>query len=179
MEFLRTVVIFIFFGQEWDCKKYVSRTQAFSDLYFPCKCTILRKNTVWENRFSGMFETAQKLKFSIKDFFSKCYQSRSFLWIWSHLLKKSFMENFIFCAVLHSVIGTHCKRMFEWILSRFTSMKIFFKLNFSRVSLRFHHFSSLIIFYFFNLDEKRFICWSSGINRVNHLIHNFWIKFFD
>ena len=32
------------------------------------------------------------MKFSIKDFFSKCDQIRSFLWIWSHLLKKSLME---------------------------------------------------------------------------------------
>ena len=39
------------------------------------------------------------MKFSIKDFFSKCDQIRSFLRIWSHLLKKSFMENFIFYAV--------------------------------------------------------------------------------
>ena len=43
--------------------------------------------------------TAQKMKFSIKDFFSKCDQSCSFLRIWSHLPKKSLMENFIFCAV--------------------------------------------------------------------------------
>ena len=43
--------------------------------------------------------TAQKIKFSIKDFFSKCDQIHSFLQIWSHLLKKSLMENFIFCAV--------------------------------------------------------------------------------
>ena len=42
--------------------------------------------------------TAQKMKFSIKDFFSKCEQIRSFLRIWSHLLKKSLMENFTFCA---------------------------------------------------------------------------------
>ena len=39
------------------------------------------------------------MKFSIKDFFSKCDQICSLLWIWSHLLKKSLMENFIFCAV--------------------------------------------------------------------------------
>ena len=32
--------------------------------------------------------TAQKMKFSIKDFFSTCDQIRSFLRIWSHLLKK-------------------------------------------------------------------------------------------
>ena len=44
--------------------------------------------------------TLQKMKFSIKSFFSKCDQDRSFLRIWSYLLKKSCMENFIFCAVL-------------------------------------------------------------------------------
>ena len=40
------------------------------------------------------------MKFSIKDIFSKCDQIRSFLRIWSYLLNKSLMENFIFCAVL-------------------------------------------------------------------------------
>ena len=40
--------------------------------------------------------TAQKMKFSIKDFFSKCEQIRKKLQICSHLLKKSLMENFIF-----------------------------------------------------------------------------------
>ena len=40
------------------------------------------------------------MKFSINDFFSKCGQIRRKLWIWSHLLKKSVMENFIFCAVI-------------------------------------------------------------------------------
>ena len=39
------------------------------------------------------------MKFSIKDFFGKCDQIRSFLRIWLHLMKKSLMENFIFCAV--------------------------------------------------------------------------------
>ena len=43
--------------------------------------------------------TAQKMKVSIKDFFSKCDEIRSFLRIWSQLLKKSLMENFIFCEV--------------------------------------------------------------------------------
>ena len=36
------------------------------------------------------------MNFSIKDFFSKCDQIR----IWSHLLEKPLMENFIFCDVL-------------------------------------------------------------------------------
>ena len=39
------------------------------------------------------------MKFSIKDFFSICDQISSFLPIWSHLLKKFLLENFIFCAV--------------------------------------------------------------------------------
>ena len=39
------------------------------------------------------------MKFSIKDLFSKCDQIRIFLRIWSHLLKKSLMENFILCVV--------------------------------------------------------------------------------
>ena len=45
--------------------------------------------------------TAQEAKFSIKDFFSK----------WSHLLKKSLMENFIFCVVLCR-ISPSPKRLF-------------------------------------------------------------------
>ena len=44
--------------------------------------------------------TAQKMKFSIKDFFSKYDQIQRKLQIWSHILKKSLMENLIFCAVL-------------------------------------------------------------------------------
>ena len=43
--------------------------------------------------------TAQKMKISIKNFFSKCDQILGFPRIWSHLLKKLSMENFIFCAV--------------------------------------------------------------------------------
>ena len=43
--------------------------------------------------------TAQEMKFTIKDFFSKCDQIRRFLQFWSHLLKKSLMENFIFFIV--------------------------------------------------------------------------------
>ena len=38
--------------------------------------------------------TAQQMMFSIKDLFGK-----SALWIWSHLLKKSLIEKFMFCAM--------------------------------------------------------------------------------
>ena len=43
--------------------------------------------------------TAQKMRYSIKDFLRKWDQIHRKLRIWSHLLKKSLMENFIFCAV--------------------------------------------------------------------------------
>ena len=39
------------------------------------------------------------MKFSTKDFFSKWDQIRKNLQIWSHLLKKLLVENFIFSAV--------------------------------------------------------------------------------
>ena len=42
----------------------------------------------------------QKMQFSIKDFSSKCDQIRCKMRIWSHLLKKSLMENFFFFSVV-------------------------------------------------------------------------------
>ena len=65
-------------------------------------CTELKKQTDTGFLFIQQEKNyiAQKMKFSIKDFLSKCDQIRSFLWIWSQLLKKSLMKNFIFYAVL-------------------------------------------------------------------------------
>ena len=54
----------------------------------------------WQIKKERESGTAQKMKFSIENIFSKDDQIRSFLPIWSHLLKKSLMESFIFCAVL-------------------------------------------------------------------------------
>ena len=39
------------------------------------------------------------MKFSIKDFYSKCGQTFIFMRIWPHLLKNSLVENVISCAV--------------------------------------------------------------------------------
>ena len=65
-----------------------------------------KKNLAAEFRYSlwctaqkSNIYTVQKMKFSIMDFLSKYDQIRSFPRIWSHLLKKSLVEN-IFCAVL-------------------------------------------------------------------------------
>ena len=52
-----------------------------------------------ENNYESIFLHLRSMKFSIKDFFSKCDQIRRKLRIWSHLLKKSLIENFMFCAV--------------------------------------------------------------------------------
>ena len=54
--------------------------------------------------------TAQKMKISIKDFLSK----------WSHLLKKSLIENFIFCAV-------RCTS--ETVVQRCSVKKMFLKIS--------------------------------------------------
>ena len=66
--------------------------------------------------------TAQKMKFSIKDFFSKYDQICRKMRIWSHLLKKSSVENFIFCAV-HSEKNTrrHCNFLWQFYYLNFPS----------------------------------------------------------
>ena len=70
--------------------------------------------------------TAQKMKFSIKNFFSNCNQICNFLRIWSHLLKKSLMQNFIFCAVIlpvkqsyfYLVFGISCQFPKRYVLNK-------------------------------------------------------------
>ena len=62
------------------------------------------------------------MKFSIKDLFSKCDQIRSKLRIWSHLLKESLMENFIFCAV--SFINSYINYSnIAWVSTNKTKLK--------------------------------------------------------
>ena len=84
--------------------------------------------------------TAQKVKFSIKDFFHKCDQIRIFLWIWSHLLKKSLMENFIFCVMLYIV---HIQPFIQARLSNSTLFDILSPI------FNCFPFSSSCCFYFF------------------------------
>ena len=52
-------------------------------------------------RLISLVVTAQKMKFSIKDFFSKWDQIRR-----KHFLNKSLMENIIFCAVCWANLET-------------------------------------------------------------------------
>ena len=73
--------------------------------------------------------TAQKMKFSIEDFFSKCHQIRRKLRIWSHLLKKSLIENFIFWAV---VVASAPLQNIKWFLMTLAKLKEKSLFNFNR-----------------------------------------------
>ena len=53
-----------------------------------------------------IWNTTQKMKLFIKDFFIKFDQIHRKLWTWSHLLNKSLIKNFIFC-----VVKQHLKRL--------------------------------------------------------------------
>ena len=64
---------------------------------------LVKEVYIWCKNYETAHHTAQKMKFSIKDFFSKCDQIRRKLRIWSHLLNKSLMENFIFVQCHSSI----------------------------------------------------------------------------
>ena len=69
-----------------------------------CKAHLNR--CFWKGKRNLIFlctHNAQKMKFSVKDFFSQCDQILMKLRIWSHFLKKSLMENF-FCSDMVSFI---------------------------------------------------------------------------
>ena len=67
---------------------------------------MIRKVSVYLGLWSGIY-AAQRMKFSVKDFFSKCGQNRRKLRICSYLLKKSLTENIIFCVVILAVVFMH------------------------------------------------------------------------
>ena len=69
------------------------------------------KSSNWSQQHKSVHRrnTVQKMKFFTKDFFSKCEQICSFLRICLHLLKKSLMENFIFCTYANAIIPSFAK----------------------------------------------------------------------
>ena len=84
-----------------------------------------QKILAWKCLCYHQLNTAQKMKFSIKDFFSKCDQIRRKLQIWSHLPKKSLMENFIFCAVQPFFAATEfCKCASVLNISQYNNRKV-------------------------------------------------------
>ena len=56
------------------------------------------------NELRVSFNTAQKTKFSIKDFFSKWYQIHRKLRILSHFLRKSLMEDFFLSSLISYLV---------------------------------------------------------------------------
>ena len=82
----------------------------------------LIKCKVIVNKF---FFTTQKMEFSITDFFSKYNQFRRNL-VTLHLLKKSSMENVIFCAAFFFLIFS---RVYKLICKRYTRKFRYFLCN--------------------------------------------------
>ena len=82
----------------------------------PIKFTVLYFKFLY---FYLSIDTTQKMKFSVKDFFSKCDQIRRKLRIWSHLLKKSLMELQFLCSAIYYLFihgpiiqaGTICNKI--------------------------------------------------------------------
>ena len=104
--------------------------------------------------------TAQKMKFSMKDFLSKYDQIRSFLRIWSYLLKTTLMENFIFYVmnVNKNLIKLFRKNIFFSYLPFIDNeaiRKLFF-LNFGSTRYAFEYVSGFFntFWNFFNLNFK-------------------------
>ena len=99
----------------------MSRTlyQIFSSflIFYFCFTRVkdLAKNPENMGSSENIGHTAQKMKFSIKDFFI-------FLRIWSQLLKKSSMENFIFCTVSSSTRSYAITNSYFYFCSWFNSI---------------------------------------------------------
>ena len=87
----------------------LSGTETWNCDQFCCKC-----RSAFEGEREGRGErkkvTVQKIKFSI----NSSPLIHSFLWIWLHLLKKSLMENFIFCAVGTSTSMSNRRHKKRW-----------------------------------------------------------------
>ena len=74
--------------------------------------------------------TAQKMKIFSKDF------SKSFLRIWSHLLKKSLIEDFIFCSVNITQLNAKInKKLMNSSTNSFLKKKLFWCVQFRTVEL--------------------------------------------
>ena len=84
----------------WTETNYVKNTTSVSSCNLE-QVTLTKPPN--QNTCKTINTPAQKLNFSIKDFFSKWDQIRWKLRIWSHLRKKSWMENFIFLCSVPSI----------------------------------------------------------------------------
>ena len=121
----------------------------------------------------------KKMNFSVKNFFGKCEHIRIKLRICSHLLNKSFMENFVFCVV--NIIGFttesskfFCKPNCQSFIY-FTSVNTWHRLGSSclfrnqflalAVNNNFTQHDLVFDWYSIQLDH----CWILYFNKIPHL----------
>ena len=120
------------------------------------------------------FSTAQKIKFPIKDFFSKCDQIHSFLRMWRHLPKKSLTENFISCAVFHHIIQsilTQCSPHANAPLTKLENQNVSgvlrgIELDYPLKSVNNYGYSSTKSYFLYQYD----FC----VSPMLHIHHNVW-----
>ena len=93
-----------------DASTELSKVFTYRSIYCPQR-----------SAFQGI-PTAQKMKFSSKNFFSKDFFSK--LQIWLHLLWKSLMENFIFCAVPIILSEMTLSQYSKGILRHFVTLRV-------------------------------------------------------
>ena len=94
---------------------------------------------------------AQKMKFSISDFFGKCDQIRRKLRIWSHLLKKSVVENFIFfvqCFFVGSFVAVYIHRTCSIVSDYFLGTSLIISIILEIVYQGFERPLTVCFFYF-------------------------------
>ena len=84
-------------------------------------CSIVIKFCTWSISLKICFILHQKWSFWFWILLSKCDQTRSFPWIWSHLLKKSLTKSYIFlCSWSHNFFNMQncCNCVFNHTLFR-------------------------------------------------------------
>ena len=93
----KLITVCIFDGVAADFKKIIIWREV----------TSITKSRKFSRIFGQIWNPAQKMKFFMKDFFCKHDQIHWKLRIRSRLLKKSLMENLIFCAVKYLMIASY------------------------------------------------------------------------
>ena len=125
------------------------------------------------------------MKFSIKDFFSEYDQIHRKLRIWSYLLKKFLMKNFIFCTVYVACPGGTL-----WIYNSCRPIRSFTRLTqicknkqaqaylstFWMVSKRFQYYLSVCIPRKFSIVRMTPKWWQLYMGKINLGKNKLWIK---
>ena len=102
------------------------------------------------------------MEFSITDFFSKFDQIRSFVRVWSHLLKKSLLENLIFlkwfqiCDGYFNSFQGNIYRLGKWRYSPGLTVKLIIKIKRNSPQKRMINSKNSLIF-----STKQYSLWKS------------------